>query len=152
MRSTLYLKFIIVYILFGFLCIFSVATLTFNLTAAPLVEKAAFSLYQEVNLVASNYLPPSKPMLATMTLFYGVGNWNSWFNHMIFLRDRAKYPLQLIMREILIANRQGSGENLRQGDEVVVQITGEALKTKQPTASENRTLTGQYCVCGYFGH
>ena len=58
MRSTLYLKFIIVYILFGFLCIFSVATLTFNLTAAPLVEKAAFSLYQEVNLVASNYLPP----------------------------------------------------------------------------------------------
>ncbi len=55
-------------------------------------------------------------------------------------------------REILIANRQGSGENLRQGDEVVVQITGEALKTKQPTASENLTLTGQYCVCGYFRH
>lgn len=55
-------------------------------------------------------------------------------------------------REILIANRQGSAENLRQGDEVVVQITGEALKTKQPTASENLTLTGQYCVCGYFGH
>lgn len=55
-------------------------------------------------------------------------------------------------REILIANRQDFGENLRQGDEVVVQITGEALKTKQPTASENLTLTGQYCVCGYFGH
>ncbi|MCI8796520.1 MAG: HAMP domain-containing protein [Dorea sp.] len=58
MRSTLYLKFVIVYILFGFLCIFSVATLTFNLTSAPLVEETAFSLYQEVNLIASNYLPP----------------------------------------------------------------------------------------------
>lgn len=75
-------------------------------------------------------------------------------------------------REILIANRQNtdrekacpqsggreserlsvSGENLRQGDEVVVQITGEALKTKQPTASERLSLTGQYCVCSYFGH
>lgn len=57
MRSTLYLKFIIVYILFGFLCIFSVATLTVNLTERPLKEEQADSLYQEVNLVASNYLP-----------------------------------------------------------------------------------------------
>ena len=32
------------------------------------------------------YLPLSKPMLATMTLFYGVGNWNSWFNASIFLQ------------------------------------------------------------------
>ena len=57
MRSTLYLKFIIVYILFGFLCIFSVATLTFSLTESPLEKEQATSLYREVNLVASNYLP-----------------------------------------------------------------------------------------------
>lgn len=58
------------------------------------------------------YLPLSKPMLATMTLFYGVGNWNSWFNHMIYLQDRDKFPLQLIMREILIANDMSSMTNM----------------------------------------
>lgn len=51
-------------------------------------------------------------MLASMTLFYGVGNWNSWFNAMIFLQDRGKFPLQLIMREILIANDMSSMTNM----------------------------------------
>lgn len=57
MRSTLHLKFIIVYIIFGFLSIFTVATLTFNLTESPLEEKTATSLYREASLIASNYLP-----------------------------------------------------------------------------------------------
>ena len=42
------------------------------------------------------------PTVAIMVLFYGVGQWNSWFNAMVFLRDRNLYPLQLILREILI--------------------------------------------------
>ncbi len=56
-------------------------------------------------------------------------------------------------KDILCANRQLSkGDFLRQGDEIVVQIAGEALKTKRPAASERLTLVGQYCVCEYFGH
>lgn len=43
-------------------------------------------------------------------------------------------------------------ELLRQGDEIVVQIAKEAVKSKPPTATANFTLTGQYCVCSYFGH
>ena len=58
LRSTLYLKFIIVYILFGFLCVFSVATLTFSMTESPLEEDQAGALYREASLVASSYLPP----------------------------------------------------------------------------------------------
>ncbi len=49
-------------------------------------------------------LPLAMPVVAVMTLFYGVHHWNSWFHAMLFLRDRALYPLQLILREILIAN------------------------------------------------
>ena len=49
-------------------------------------------------------LPLSLPVIAVMILFYGVGHWNSWFDAMIFLRDRELYPLQLILREILISN------------------------------------------------
>lgn len=57
MRSTLYLKFVIVYIIFGFLSIFIVATLTFNLTESPLETETATSLYREANLFANQYLP-----------------------------------------------------------------------------------------------
>ena len=39
-------------------------------------------------------------------LFYGVGHWNSWFNAVIYMRTRTKFPLQLILREILIENEQ----------------------------------------------
>ncbi len=49
-------------------------------------------------------LPVCKATLAVVVLFYAVGHWNSWFSAAIYLRDRDKYPLQLFLREILIAN------------------------------------------------
>lgn len=49
-------------------------------------------------------LPLSTPVIAVMILYYGVGYWNSWFNALIYLRERKYFPLQLILREILIAN------------------------------------------------
>ena len=48
-------------------------------------------------------LPLSKPVIAVVSLYYAVGHWNSYFKEMIYLRDRDKYPLQLILREILNA-------------------------------------------------
>lgn len=54
-------------------------------------------------------LPLSMPVVAVMLLFYGVYHWNAWFNAMIFLRNRQLYPLQLVLREILIAS---STENM----------------------------------------
>ncbi len=47
-------------------------------------------------------LPLVKATLATVILYMVVGHWNSWFNALIYLRDRSKFPLQLILREILI--------------------------------------------------
>lgn len=49
-------------------------------------------------------LPLIKATLATVILYYAVAHWNSWFNASIFLQDRDKYPLQLVLREVLIAN------------------------------------------------
>lgn len=53
-------------------------------------------------------LPLSKPAMAVMFLYYGVSHWNSWFNAMIYLRDSSLYPLQLILRNILV---EGSALN-----------------------------------------
>ena len=49
-------------------------------------------------------LPLSMSVIAVMVLYYGVAYWNSWFNAMMYLRTRTKFPLQLILREILISN------------------------------------------------
>lgn len=56
-------------------------------------------------LLWSVILPLSKPILAVMVLFYGVGHWNAYFNALIYLKDSDLYPLQLILREILILNQ-----------------------------------------------
>ncbi|AJY75632.1 carbohydrate ABC transporter permease [Paenibacillus beijingensis] len=47
-------------------------------------------------------LPLSMPIIAVMILFYCVGHWNAYFNALIYLTDRDKYPLQLFLREILL--------------------------------------------------
>lgn len=49
-------------------------------------------------------LPLSLPVIAVMTLYYAVEKWNGWFYASLFLKDRALFPLQLILREILISN------------------------------------------------
>lgn len=53
-------------------------------------------------------LPLSMPIIAVMILFYAVGHWNAFFNALIYLSDRAKYPLQLILREILIQGQMAA--------------------------------------------
>ena len=53
-------------------------------------------------------LPVSKATLAVVVLYYAVGCWNSWFNAMLFIDDRNKYPLQLVLREILITSDTSS--------------------------------------------
>ena len=39
-----------------------------------------------------------------MVMYYGVGHWNSYFSGLIYLSDQNKYPLQLVLRSILITN------------------------------------------------
>lgn len=50
-------------------------------------------------------LPLSMPTIAVMILYYGVSHWNAWFHASIFLRNREMFPLQLVLRDILIDNK-----------------------------------------------
>jgi len=50
-------------------------------------------------------LPLSSAIIAVLVLFYGVGHWNSYFNALIYLHNRGLYPLQIILREILMATQ-----------------------------------------------
>ena len=50
-------------------------------------------------------LPLSKPVMAVLTLFCAVNHWNDYFNAMIYLNDRDKFPLSLFLKEILISTQ-----------------------------------------------
>ncbi len=50
-------------------------------------------------------LPLSGPILAVIALFYAIGHWNSYFNALIYLQSKELWPLQLVLREILIENQ-----------------------------------------------
>ncbi|MCZ2258500.1 carbohydrate ABC transporter permease [Sporosarcina sp. G11-34] len=56
-------------------------------------------------------LPLSTPIIAVMALFYGVDHWNSYFNAMIYISDISKYPLQLVLREILVLQEMSTSVN-----------------------------------------
>lgn len=67
-----------------------------------LEEAAAVEGCSNTRLFFSIILPLSKALIAVMALFFGVGHWNSYFNALIYLTDKKLYPLQLVLREILV--------------------------------------------------
>lgn len=50
-------------------------------------------------------VPLTIPTIAVLILYYAVANWNSWFNAMLFLQKKEKWPLQLVLRDLLIQNQ-----------------------------------------------
>ncbi len=69
-----------------------------------LEEAAVIDGASQARILIDIILPLSKPVLAVIFLYYLVGNWNSWFNAMVLLKDRDRYPLQLLLKEILVMN------------------------------------------------
>lgn len=94
-------------------------TKTFFESSIPngLIEAAKIDGASHFRTFVSVVLPLAKAIMAVMALYYAVGQWNSYFNAMIFLQDETLYPLQLVLKEILIASEStvgGSGETILQ--------------------------------------
>jgi len=77
---------------------------SFQSIPASMEESALLDGANNFSILFRIVLPLSKAMLAVMALWYGVGHWNSWFGAAIYLTKRELYPIQLIMREILMQN------------------------------------------------
>ena len=67
-----------------------------------LFESARLDGANDLTIFAKMVLPLSKAVLATMVLFYAVGFWNQWLQPLIYLDDRKKFPMQLILRNIVL--------------------------------------------------
>mgnify|MGYP002347281219 FL=1 len=75
-----------------------------NSIPSDLREAAFIDGCNDIRYFFSIVLPLSKAVIAVISLYYAVGHWNSYFNAFIYLNSRSRYPLQLFLREILVAN------------------------------------------------
>lgn len=83
-----------------------IITRTFLQTNVPgeLLEASQIDGCSDFRYFFSVVLPLSKAVIAVITLYYAVGHWNSYFNAFLYLSDQKLYPLQIVLRDILLAN------------------------------------------------
>ena len=110
----------------GVISTFNMIIVRTNFAAFPLELEDASRVdgANELVLLARIMLPVCKPVIAVVTLFYATGHWNAWLSSVLYLRTRTLYPLQLILREILIANNvQAMSEGIDILDNLAVMAT-----------------------------
>lgn len=74
-----------------------------------LYEAAQLDGASHMRFLFSTVLPLSKPLLAVIALMYAIYQWNSYFDALLYLRDPSLYPLQLVLRNVLILNQAAPG-------------------------------------------
>ena len=79
-------------------------TFIINTIPRELLEASQIDGCSDLRYYLSIVIPLSKAIIAVLTLFYAVGHWNAYFNAMIYLNNRALYPLTLFLREILMSS------------------------------------------------
>ncbi|KRE71392.1 carbohydrate ABC transporter permease [Paenibacillus sp. Soil750] len=75
-----------------------------------LEEAAKIDGCTELGLLWRIVLPLSMPVLATFTLFYAVGHWNNFFSALLYINDPAKWPLQVMLRQIVLLSQAAAGD------------------------------------------
>lgn len=112
----------------GLISTYNLIIMRTNFQSIPdsLEESAKIDGANDITIFFKIILPLSKAILAVMVLMYGVGHWNAWFDAMLFIRTRDLYPLQIILREILISNSTDS--MIASGSGGDVEAIGESIK------------------------
>ena len=75
-----------------------------------LIESAQIDGSSEINTLIKIVLPLSKPALATFTMFYAVDHWNQFLEPLLYLNDSKKWPIQILLRQIVLMSQSGVGD------------------------------------------
>lgn len=75
-------------------------SIPYELQEAAMIDGASY-----IKFLLKIVLPLSTPIIGVLTLYYAVGHWNSYMSALLYLRDRDMYPLQMVLREILVQNQ-----------------------------------------------
>jgi len=101
----------------------------FSAVPASMEESAKIDGAGHFTILFRIILPLTMPTVAVIILFYAVQNWNAWFNASIFLRDRNLFPLQLMLREILVQNdTSGMTAMMESNDQGDTRMVSETIK------------------------
>jgi len=103
---------------------------TYFQTSIPneLYEAALIDGCSEIKAFIKIALPLAKPIIAIMVLFYGVGQWNQLFKGIIYIQNEQLYPLQLVLRNILIQNTATASTTMDSASFLAQQRMSELIK------------------------
>lgn len=76
-----------------------------------LEEAARIDGANDLQIMTKVYIPVSKPIISTVLLFYLVDRWNEWYTGMLYLTDAEKWPLQLVIRDMVASTSMASNMN-----------------------------------------
>ena len=94
-----------------------------NSILEEIIEAAKVDGCTNVGALIRIVLPLSKAITAVMVVYYAVGHWNSYFNALLYLKDRWRYPLQLVLREVLLIGtgmRESTAEVVNSVDQLLL--------------------------------
>ena len=91
-----------------------------NSIPGELLEAGKVDGITDIGYLTKILLPLSKASIAVITLYYAVGHWNAYFNALIYVRDKNKQPLQLILRKIMTSTSLEATQGL--DPEVIAEI------------------------------
>lgn len=76
-----------------------------NSIPGELLEAAHIDGCSDIKYFYKIAVPLAKPVIAVITLYYAVGHWNAFFDAMIYLNEKTKYPLSIALRDILVSSK-----------------------------------------------
>lgn len=107
-----------------------IVTRTFLVANIPqeLLEMSQIDGCNDFRFFWSFVLPLSKAVIAVTAMQYAVGHWNSWFSAFLYLSDDKKYPLQMMLRRILVMNQIKSSDYVDEETLVAMEGMADLLK------------------------
>lgn len=93
-----------------------------------LYEAAQMDGCSEIKTFFKIAIPLAKPIIAIMMLYYGLGQWNQFFKGIIYIQDEKLYPLQLVLRNILVQNTSTAGTTMNTDTFLAQQRLAELIK------------------------
>lgn len=91
-------------------------------------EAAELDGCNDIQILFKIILPVSLPVLATIGLFYAVGQWNSWFAPSLYLRSKEQWPMQLIVRDLLTVFDWSKADNVYNMEQLLLNLPTDNVK------------------------
>ncbi|MDD6484288.1 MAG: carbohydrate ABC transporter permease [Clostridiales bacterium] len=103
---------------------------TFFMTSIPkeLLEAAQIDGCGNLRFIWSIVMPLSKSIIAVLALYYGIANWNNWFSAYLYLSNANKYPLQLVLKEILFGSSTSMSASSSNSGAIGLDALSESIK------------------------